>query len=231
MQFIAPPVEAADNADMSAAKNNVTIWIVEDNDAFRNTLVRVINQIGGMSCGRAVSSCEDALQALGTETPPAVILLDVGLPGMSGIDGIKLIKQIAPSTQVIMLTMFDDNEKVFKSICAGASGYLLKTSPREKITEAIREVVNGGAPMNGQIARAVLEMFARIAAPTADYGLSVREKEVLELMVRGLIKKEIAEKLSLSYHTVDTHLRNIYHKLHVNSRTGAVAKAVKERLF
>ncbi len=128
-------------------------------------------------------------------------------------------------------TMFDDHDKVFQSICAGASGYLLKTSPQAEITEGIREVLAGGAPMNARIARSVLEMFAKLAAPKGDYGLTAREGEVLELMVRGLIKKEIADRLSLSYHTIDSHLRNIYQKLHVHARTGAVAKAIKERLF
>lgn len=224
---------AAEPAElMSAAPKTIGIWLIEDNDTFRNTLVRVINQIGGMHCAQTFSSCEDALHVLKTEAGPNVVLLDVGLPGMSGIDGIKLIKEKSPETQVIMLTMFDDHDKVFRSICAGASGYLLKTSPKEKITEAIREVVSGGAPMNAQIAKSVLQMFAQMAAPKTDnYGLTQREREVLELTVQGLLKKEIADKLSLSYHTVDTHLRNIYTKLHVNSRTGAVAKALKERLF
>jgi DNA-binding NarL/FixJ family response regulator len=130
-----------------------------------------------------------------------------------------------------MLTMFDDHDKVFKSICAGASGYLLKTTPQDKITDAIREVLEGGAPMNAQIARLVLERFTAMSAPKEDYGLTERERGVLELMVKGLIKKEIADQLSLSYHTIDTHLRNIYQKLHVHTRAGAVVKAVRERLF
>jgi DNA-binding NarL/FixJ family response regulator len=216
---------------MSAPSKKTNVWLVEDNDAFRNALVRVINQLGGLNCPFTFSSCEDALQALETQTPPQVILLDVGLPGMSGIDGIKLLKERSPATHVIMLTMFDDHDKVFRSICAGASGYLLKTAPKDKITEAIGEVLQGGAPMNAKIARSVLEMFSKLAGPLPDYGLTPREKDVLEFMVQGLIKKEIADKMSLSYHTVDTHLRNIYQKLHVNSRTHAVAKALKERLF
>jgi DNA-binding NarL/FixJ family response regulator len=216
---------------MTVSAATINVWLIEDNDAFRNALVRVIRQIETMDCPRTFSSCEDALKALATGTPPDVILLDVGLPGMSGIEGIRHIKATAPATQVIMLTMFDDHDKVFKSICAGASGYLLKTSAPEKITESIQEALAGGAPMNSRVARSVLDMFAKLAAPQADYGLTSREKEVMELMVRGLIKKEIADQLSLSYHTIDTHLRNIYQKLHVHTRTGAVAKVLKEKLF
>lgn len=216
---------------MSVSSAAVNVWLIEDNDAFRNALVRVIRHGESMDCPRTFSSCEEALKALAAESPPEVILLDVGLPGMSGIEGIKHIKATAPATHVIMLTMFDDHDKVFKSICAGASGYLLKTAAPEKITEAIQEVLAGGAPMNARVAKSVLDMFARLAAPQADYGLTSREKEVLEQMVRGLIKKEIADQLSLSYHTIDTHLRNIYQKLHVHTRTGAVAKALKEKLF
>ena len=216
---------------MNVASSVTAVWLIEDNDAFRRALERVVSQSDGLNCPRSFSSCEEALKALASEAAPDVILLDVGLPGMSGIEGIRHIKATAPATQVIMLTMFDDHDKVFKSICAGASGYLLKTAPPEKITEAIEEVLAGGAPMNAQVARSVLDMFARLAAPQADYGLTSREKEVLELMVRGLTKKEIASRLSLSYHTIDTHLRNIYQKLHVHTRTGAVAKALKEKLF
>lgn len=207
------------------------IWLIEDNDSFRNALVRVINQQPWMACDQNFSSCEDALATLCKAPSPDVILLDVGLPGMSGIDGIKRLREAAPDVRIIMLTMFDDHDKVFKSICAGASGYLLKTTPTDKITEAIKEVLEGGAPMNAQVARLVLEKFAAMAAPSDTYGLTERERKVLELMVNGLIKKEIADKLSLSYHTIDSHLRNIYQKLHVHTRAGAVVKAVRERLF
>jgi DNA-binding NarL/FixJ family response regulator len=130
-----------------------------------------------------------------------------------------------------MLTAFDDSDKIFRAICAGASGYLLKTAPIERIVEAIEEALRGGAPLTPQVAQSVLRMFATLAQPAQDYGLTAREKKILELMTQGLIKKEIADRLGVSYHTVDTHLRNIYTKLHVHSRTGAVAKAIKERLF
>jgi DNA-binding NarL/FixJ family response regulator len=207
-----------------------TVWLIEDNTTYRRTVARVIGQLDGLHCTRDFSNCEDALAALPAERPD-VVLLDVGLPGMSGIEGIAKIKALAPEARVIVLTVFEDDDKIFRAICAGASGYLLKTSPAEQIGNAIREVLAGGAPMNASIASRVLQMFARLAPPRQDYGLTAREQEVLEWMVRGLIKKEIADRLSLSVHTVDTHLRNIYAKLEVNTRTGAVAKALKEKLL
>lgn len=206
----------------------VNVWLIEDNQDFRKTVARVINAIPDMSCPRGFSTCEEALAVLDKETArPDVLLLDVGLPGMSGIEGIGPFKERSPSTQVIILTVFEDQDKIFRSICAGASGYLLKTAPAEEITEAIREVLRGGAPINGRIARRVLDMFSRFAPQKKDYGLTQREIQILELMVRGHIKKEIADQLSLSFHTVDTHLRNIYGKLQVHTRTAAVAKALQ----
>lgn len=216
---------------MSNRREPVLVWLVEDNETYRRTIIRVISRIDGLLCSEAFAWVEHALDALRKGQRPEVILLDVGLPGMSGIEGVRAIKAVAQETHVIMLTVFDDQEKIFQAICAGASGYLLKTSPEEKIAEAIWEVVNGGAPMTASIAHKVLEMFSRLAVPKGDYGLTPREKQILELMVEGLIKKEIADRLSLSYHTVDTHLRNIYGKLHVTTRTGAVSKALKERLL
>jgi DNA-binding NarL/FixJ family response regulator len=151
---------------------------------------------------------------------------------MSGIEGIRHIKAVSPATHVIMLTVFDDQEKVFKAICAGASGYLLKTADEDAVAGAIHEVLQGGAPINPRVARLVLNMFASRSAPPAaqNYGLSDREREVLELMVQGLVKKEVAERLHVSYHTVDNHFRSIYTKLQVHTRGGAVARAVSEHL-
>ena len=209
----------------------VNVWLVEDNDTFRNTVARILNPVPIVECSRNFSNSEDALTALMEGAVPDVILLDVELPGMSGIEAVERIKSISPSTRIIMLTVFDSHDKIFKAICAGASGYLLKTSSSERIVESIHEVYSGGAPMTPQVARSVLDMFSRSGKPHEDYGLTGREKKILELMVEGLIKKEIADQLSISYHTVDTHLRNIYTKLHVHTRTSAVAKALKERLF
>ena len=209
----------------------ITVWLVEDNETFRNTVARALMQIPDLDCSQRFASAEEALDVLEEGVIADVILLDVELPGINGIEAIQRIKSLSPSTRIIMLTVFDSHEKIFRAICAGASGYLLKTSPAEKIVASIREVYTGGAPMAPKVARSVLDMFSRLAAPRHDYGLTPREQKILELMTQGLIKKEIADQLSLSYHTVDTHLRNIYTKLHVHTRTGAVAKAVKERLF
>jgi DNA-binding NarL/FixJ family response regulator len=207
-----------------------TIWIVEDHSAFRRTLVRVLNAETGLQCARDFDSCEKLLAALAQDDAPHLILLDVGLPGMSGLDGIRIIKERVPKTLVVILTVFEDDDKVFQAICAGAAGYLLKTSSVTEITQAVRDALAGGSPMTSRIARRVLDMFTKFAPKHSDYGLSEREKEILQLMTNGLIKKEIAEKLSLSVHTVDTYLRRIYEKLEVNTRTGAVAKALKEGL-
>jgi len=195
-------------------------------------VARVINRANAMRCDHSFSTCEEALSALSSGAAPDVVLLDVGLPRMNGIQGIREIKARAPSTHVVMLTVFDDHEKVFNAICAGASGYLLKTADDQAIVNAIQEVLNGGAPMNPRVARMVLGMFTRLTEPAKrDYGLSARETQILELMSHGLIKKEIADRLGLSYHTVDNHLRSIYSKLHVHTRGGAVAKALTEKLL
>lgn len=207
-----------------------TIWIIEDHAAFRRTLIRVLNAEDDLQCTRDFDSCEKTLAALAQDDAPDLILLDVGLPGMSGLEGIRLIKERSPKALVVILTVFEDDDKVFSAICAGAAGYLLKTSSAAEITQAVRDALAGGSPMTSRIARRVLDMFSKLAPKQSDYGLSDREKIILQLMVTGLIKKEIADRLTLSIHTVDTYLRRIYEKLEVNTRTGAVAKALKEGL-
>lgn len=207
-----------------------TIWITEDHAAFRRTLSRVLNAESDLRCTDQFDSCETLLKAIAGTAKPDLLLLDVGLPGISGLDAIKHVKQASPGTLIVILTVFEDDDKVFKAICAGACGYLLKTSTAAEITLAVHDALAGGSPMNPRIARRVLEMFSRLAPKQGDYGLSEREKEILQLMVSGLIKKEIADRAQLSVHTVDTYLRRIYEKLEVNTRTGAVAKALKEGL-
>lgn len=210
----------------------VTIWLIEDHAAYRRTVARWLTQAGEFHCAQTFARAEAALAALREGVPPPrVILLDVGLPGMDGVGALPRLRELAPQALVIILTAFEDEGKIVRAICAGASGYLLKTAAPEEITRAIREALNGGAPMNGRIARRVLEMFSQLVPKQTDYGLTPREREILQLMAEGFLKKEIANRLRLSFHTVDTHLRNIYSKLEVNSRTSAVAKALKEKLI
>lgn len=223
------------NASQGSSHNSIdelSVWIIEDDELFRNTILSFLNQSPGIRCERAFSSCEEALKILEKEYAPEVMLMDIGLPGgMDGIEGVKRIKAISPATDIIMLTIHEEDDKVFKAICSGANGYLLKSSTSEEIITSIKEVLGGGAPMNAQIARKVLEMFASLAAPKSDYGLTDREREILRLMTDGLTKKVIAERLFVSYFTIDTHLKNIYAKLHVHSGRGAVAKVLKEHLL
>ena len=209
----------------------INVWLVEDNALYRRTIAQVIDEAEGMRCERAFDSCEAMLEALNRHFAPEVLFMDIGLPGLSGVEGVKRIKTRSPATQVIVLTVHEDNDTIFEAVCAGATGYLLKTEPADRIIEAIEEVRRGGAPMNAQIARRVLAMFAQMTKPAYDYHLSEREKEILELLVESLSKDQIAERLYLSPYTVDTHIKNIYAKLHVHSRSAAVAKALKERLI
>lgn len=208
-----------------------TIWLIEDNEFFRRTVEDVVNDSGKFECTNSFGSCEDALAALQKEIPPDVILLDIGLPGMTGIEGISHIKSVSPGTYIIIQTVHDDDDNVFKALSAGASGYLLKNSTKERIIESIEEVLHGGAPMNAQIARKVLVKFSTLTVPGSDYQLTGREKEVLALLVDGNTKSRIADKLYISYHTVDNHIRSIYSKLQVHSNTAVVAKALKEHLY
>lgn len=207
------------------------VWVIEDNDELRATLVEVIDSDAEMMCSLNFVKCEEALAALKNESPPQIVLMDIGLPGMSGIEGVRRIHSISPATQFIMLTIYEDDAKVFESLCAGASGYLLKGGSTDKIITAIKELQAGGAPMNAHIAKKVLTMFTHLVAPHTDYALTEREKEILTLLVSGKSQKQIAAALFISPFTIATHMKNIYAKLHVHSRSEAVAKALQERLL
>ena len=211
----------------------ISVWLIEDHEDFRAMVSWQINQIRGVRCAHDFGTCEDALAALEGRHKPQVVLCDLDLPGMDGITGIQRIKALSPQTQVIVLTVYDDPDKVFGALCAGASGYLLKNTSEENLANAIEDVANGGAPMSPLVARLVLNMLTGRSIPKQQpgYHLTPREKQVLELMVQGLTRKEIAAGLGVSFHTVNTQLRTIYEKLHVHTRSGAVAKALKERLF
>ena len=208
-----------------------TVWIVEDDERFGTQLARLINMSDMFTCEQVYRACEPALEALHREIPPDILLMDIGLPGMNGIEGVRRVKIVAPAVQVVMLTVYEDSDSIIQAIGAGAAGYLHKGSSLEAIVDSLKSMLNGGAPINPQIAKKVLDLFSRFSAPSSDYGLTTREKEVLGLLVDGLVKKEIADRLFVSYNTIDKHVRNIYGKLQVQTRSGAVAKAFKERLL
>lgn len=207
------------------------LWIVEDNEQYRNTISLLINRTPHLQCEQAFGSCEQLISVLKKNRMPEILLMDIGLPGIDGIEGARKVKELWPSIDIIMLTSFDEDEKIFKAICAGATGYLVKSSTEEEIVGSIQQVLDGGAPINPQIARRVLHLFTTLATPKKDYGLSDREREILKLMVGGRTKKQIADELFLSYHTIDSHARNIYSKLQVNTCSGAVGKALSEHII
>ena len=212
--------------------HRAAIWIVEDNELFRQTIRELLDNSERLRCSAAFADCESALTALATAAEtPRLILMDIALPGMSGIECVRRIHALKASLPVVMLTVYESNERIFDAICAGASGYMLKSAARDEIIQRIEDVLAGGGAMDAQIARRVLEMFAHMAAPQADYGLSERERQILQRLVSGLTKSAVAADLHLSPHTIDGHVRKIYMKLHVTNRSGAVAKALKENLL
>jgi DNA-binding NarL/FixJ family response regulator len=208
-----------------------SVWLIEDNVAFCHTMERVLRRRADVGMVRSFVRCEDALEVIAAGDAPGVIFLDVGLPGIDGIEGISRIKSLAPEVSILVLTVFEDDDKIFRAVCAGASGYLLKGGPMQNVLEAMEQVLAGGSPMNPRVARRVLEMFARQNGGRIDYGLNPREITVLEAMVHGLIKKQIADKLDLNLHTVNYVIRCIYRKLHVNRVTEAVTLAMKDGLI
>jgi DNA-binding NarL/FixJ family response regulator len=213
-------------------KSSTDVIIIEDNELLRDSLKEAINKSSSIRCERTFSSGETALDIIEKEElVPDIILLDIGLPGMNGIEMIPELRKLTPSSKIIIITVHDDDENVFNAICAGASGYLLKDLSSDKIVTSINEVMNGGAPMNSHIAKKVLNMFRDQNIKSDGYDLSEREKEILSLLVDGLSKKQIADKIFLSHHTVDSHLRNIYAKLEVHSRSSAISKAIREKLL
>lgn len=208
----------------------IHLWIIEDHKTYGERLVRALNRLEGISCTQRFTACEDAFTALTTEPAPQVLLLDVGLPGMNGIEGITRLRQLAPNTAIVILTVFEEDDKIFRAICAGAAGYLLKTSNTEDIAAAIRSAAAGGSPINPHIARRVLEMFSKANVPQKDYGLTPRELDILKLLVSGSTIKDAAAQLGIGYYTADEYIRSVYVKLQVRSRGSAIAKAVKEGL-
>ena len=205
----------------------ITVAIVEDNEQLRATLARVLNRAEGFRCVNHYGDAESALQALPKDAPE-VVLMDINLPGMNGVECVRRLKQALPKTQVVMLTVYEDTENIFNALAAGAAGYLLKRTKSAELLEALREVHRGGSPMTTHIARKVTQSFQR-AGPSSQptENLSEREQEVLDCLSQGFLYKEIAEKLGISYETVHTYIRRIYEKLQVRTRTEAVAKFLR----
>ena len=213
-----------------APPDGITVWIIEDGKDYRETVAGLLRNASFVSSVDGFSSAEEALSELNRRVAPQVFLVDIGLPGIDGVECVSRIRRCVPNSEVVMLTIHEDPDTIFRAICAGAAGYLPKTSTASEIEDAIRTVSGGGAAMNAQIARRVLTLFSQFAAPAWDYKLSTRETETLQPLVEGRSKADIADKLHLSVHTVDSHVRNVYSKLEVHSRSAAVAKALRERL-
>ena len=203
---------------------NIRVAIVEENDSIRESLALILDGSPGLRCCGAWRTAEAALENL-PRIPADVVLMDINLPGQSGIECVRQLKAVLPKLQIIMLTIEDDSRKVFESLKAGASGYLLKNLPPMQILEAVEEVHRGGSPMSSQIARLLVQQFQQSGHRNDEMAhLTPREAEVLSLAVKGYRSKEIADTLSLSVQTVQTHFRNLYEKLHVRSRVEAVAR-------
>ena len=216
--------------DPETSSGETTVIVVEDRRRIRDAVVDLINGAGGLRCVAAFPSCEALLDALPHQQAD-VILMDIGLPGMSGIEGVKAIKGRFPAIDVLMHTVYDDDEKIFQSILAGASGYVLKNVESEELLRAIREI-RIGAPMSASIARRLLAMMrGKEAAPAGGLNLTPREMDILQWLVEGLSYKKIAEKLFISPLTVQSHIKRVYEKLQVHSKSAAVSKALKYKLF
>jgi DNA-binding NarL/FixJ family response regulator len=200
------------------------VAIVEDDASVRKSMVSILARTAGIRCVGDYGTAEEALREL-PRLAPQVVLMDINLPGMNGVECVRQLSRLMPATQILMLTVHDDTEAIFDSLAAGASGYMLKPIRAAELAAAVRDVYAGGAPMTSNIARKVVQSFKQAAPPKAENeALSPREMEILEHLGKGLIYKQIAEVLGISYRTVHTHIEHIYEKLHVRSRSQAVAK-------
>lgn len=213
---------------MPASKTGVAI--VEDQRDIREGLRVLIDGTPGFRCAGDYACMEDALDGIGAAHPD-IVIVDIGLPGMSGIEGIGRLKQNRPGLVVLMLTVYDDDRRIFDAICAGARGYLLKTTPPVRLLESLNEALSGGAPMSPAVARRVLDLFQQFRAPEhVDYGLTPHETRLLKLLVEGHNFASAAHTLGVTVHAISFHMRNIYEKLQVHSKTEAVAKALRHRI-
>ncbi len=209
----------------------IKVVIFEDNQLLRESLFQLINGTEGYSCTGTFPNCNDIIYNI-KKTEPQVVLMDIQMPGKTGIEGVKMIKENFPEIKVIMQTVVEDEEKIFASICNGASGYLLKNTTPSRLLEAIKEVNEGGAPMTPAIAQKVIEKFRKQSPSSSDEmnSLTDREKEILECLVEGMSYKMIAANCEIAIDTVRFHIRNIYEKLHVNSKSEAVVKAIRGKI-
>lgn len=215
----------------TAGSKAIRVAIVEDDKPTREGLAALIDGVPEFECIWQCSSVEDALDLLANQ--PDVLLLDINLPGMPGSEGVRLFRERCPEMQVVMLTVFDDADRVFESICNGACGYLLKKTAPGALLDAIGQAHSGGAPMTPEVARKVITLFRRIAPPPrkSEHGLSSRELEVLALLAEGYGYANIAARLEITVNTIRNHIRSIYQKLHVNSSPEAVSKAIRNRII
>ncbi|HQV01722.1 MAG: response regulator transcription factor [Bacteroidia bacterium] len=210
----------------------IKVAVFDDNKPRRELLQLLINSTDGLQCIHAFANCSNIVLNLKGNLPD-VILMDIDMPDVNGIEGLKLIRKHYPKIKVLMQTIFEDDEKIFDAIVAGADGYILKKAPPAKLLDAIVEVHEGGAPMTPTIARQVLQLFSnkQQRKEKTNFDLTTREQEILHYLVQGLSYKMIADKCNISYPTVNSHISHIYEKLQVNSGTEAVAKAINNKLF
>lgn len=216
---------------MSADEKNLRIWILEDHSKFAKQMSRLIDSEDDMECEKVFNHPDDLYSEINYGSPlPDLLLLDLGLPGRDGLQVLTEIRAKFAAQKIIILTAFDDRERVYTAICNGASGYLLKTADPDEIIDGIRDTMSGAAPLSGAIASMILEGFSKLGPVEETEPLTAREEDVLRSLVKGFIKKEIADQLDISLHTVDMHLRSVYRKLHVCTQTEAVSKALRKGL-
>lgn len=211
---------------------NIRVILFDDNTSLREGLFQLINGSPGLECVGAFANCNNIIKNM-EDTNPDVVLMDIEMPGINGIEAVKLLKEKFPDIKILMETIFEDNDKIFQSICSGAEGYILKNTPPALILESIKEIHSGGAPMTPIIANKVLKMFKQNPSGQAneDFDLTTREKEILKCLVEGMSYKLIADTCFISIDTVGGHIKNIYKKLQVHSKSEAVIKAIRKNIF